>query len=102
LPDGLFSNQQSKFRKILKGLALEDVGIFYGHLVHFTVFCFILWPFGIVRGNLVYYFPFWYFVRRKIWQPWQWLECNHPCTTIDVSLPEDIFGLSFWHLSNMN
>jgi hypothetical protein len=36
----------------------------------FTAFCYILWTFGIVRGNLVYYFPFWYFVPRKIWQPW--------------------------------
>jgi hypothetical protein len=48
---------------------MEDVGIFYGHLAHFTVFCNILWTFGIVRGNLVYFSPFWYFVPRKIWQP---------------------------------
>jgi hypothetical protein len=41
LPDGLFSNQKSKFGKILEGLAMEDVGIFYGHLVHFIVFCYI-------------------------------------------------------------
>jgi hypothetical protein len=34
---------------------MEDVGIFYGHLVHFTVICYILWTFGIVRGNLVYF-----------------------------------------------
>jgi hypothetical protein len=33
--------------------------IFYGYLVY------------IVRGNLGYFFPFWYFVGRKIW---------HPCT----------------------
>jgi hypothetical protein len=46
----------------------ED-GIFYGHLVHFTVFCYILWTIGMVCGNLVYIFPFWYFVLRKIWQP---------------------------------
>jgi hypothetical protein len=45
--------------------------MFYGHLVHFTVFCYILWTFGMVRGNLVYFFPFWYFVPRKIWQPWR-------------------------------
>jgi hypothetical protein len=32
---------------------MEDVGIFYGHLVHFTVFCYISWTFGILRGNLV-------------------------------------------------
>jgi hypothetical protein len=37
---------------------MEDVGIFDGHLVHFTVFCFILWTFGIVRGNLVYFSRF--------------------------------------------
>jgi hypothetical protein len=54
----------------LEGLALEDVGLFYGHLVHFTVFCLILWTFGIVRGNLAYFFPFWNFEPRKIWQPW--------------------------------
>jgi hypothetical protein len=33
LPDGLFSNQKFKFGEILEGLAMEDVGIFYGHLV---------------------------------------------------------------------
>jgi hypothetical protein len=49
---------------------MEDVGIFYRHLVHFTVFCYILWTFGIIHGNLVYFSPFWYFVQRKIWQPW--------------------------------
>jgi hypothetical protein len=44
---------------------MEDVGIFYGHLVHFTVFCYILWTFGIVRGNLVYFPPFWYVSTKK-------------------------------------
>jgi hypothetical protein len=39
LPDGLFSNQKSKFGSILEGLAMEDVGIFYGLLVHLLVFC---------------------------------------------------------------
>jgi hypothetical protein len=37
---------------------MEDVCIFYGHLVHFMVFCYILWTFGIVRGNLVYFSRF--------------------------------------------
>jgi hypothetical protein len=37
---------------------MEDDGIFYGHLVHFTMFCYILWKFGIVRGNLVDFVPF--------------------------------------------
>jgi hypothetical protein len=39
----------------LDGLEMEDVGIFYGHLVQFTVFCYILWTFGIVRGHMVYF-----------------------------------------------
>jgi ribosomal protein L14E/L6E/L27E len=30
LPDGIFSNQKSNLGQILEGLALEDVGIFYG------------------------------------------------------------------------
>jgi hypothetical protein len=32
---------------------MEDVGIFYEHLAHFMVFCYILWTFGIVRGYMV-------------------------------------------------
>jgi hypothetical protein len=63
LPDGLFSNQKNP--QILEGLAVEDVGIFYGHLVHFTVFCYILWTFDIVRGNLVYFFPVLVFCTKK-------------------------------------
>jgi hypothetical protein len=58
LPDAFFSNQKSKFGLILEGLAMEDVGIFYGHLVDFTVFCYILWTFGIVRGNLAHFSRF--------------------------------------------
>jgi hypothetical protein len=50
MPDVIFSNQKSRFVKILEGLAMEDVdilmailsilqpnGIFYGHLAHFVV-----------------------------------------------------------------
>jgi hypothetical protein len=47
LPDGLLSNQKSKFGQILEGLAIENVVIFYGHLVHLTVFSYILWKFGM-------------------------------------------------------
>jgi hypothetical protein len=54
LPDGLFSNQNPNLGKFWR----EDVGIFYGQLVHFTVFCYILWTFGKVRGNLVYFTRF--------------------------------------------
>jgi hypothetical protein len=70
LPYGLFSNQKSHFWQILEGLAMENLGIFYDHLVYFTAIGNILGPFGIFCGNLVYFSPLWYFVPRKIWQPW--------------------------------
>jgi hypothetical protein len=49
LPDGIFSNQKSQFGKILKGLAMEDVGIFYGQLVY------------LFYGHFVYFVVIWYF-----------------------------------------
>jgi hypothetical protein len=69
LPDGLFSNQKSKFGLILEGLAIEDVVMFYRHLVHFTVFCYILWTFGVVRGILVYFFRFGILYQEKSGNP---------------------------------
>jgi hypothetical protein len=65
LPDGLFSNQKSQFGYILEGL---EIGIFYGHLeydthlVYLKDILYIFWSFGT-------FFPFWYVVPRKIWQP---------------------------------
>jgi hypothetical protein len=53
----------------LEGLALEDVGIFYGHLVHFMVFCYILWTLGIVPGNLVYFSRFGILYQEKSGNP---------------------------------
>jgi ABC-type spermidine/putrescine transport system permease subunit II len=50
---------------------MEDVGMFYGHLVYFTAIWYILGPLGTFYGYLVYFFPFWYVVVRKIWQPWR-------------------------------
>jgi hypothetical protein len=44
---------------------MEDDGVFYGHLVHFTVFCYILWTFGIVCGNLVHFFHFGILYQEK-------------------------------------
>jgi hypothetical protein len=38
----------------LEGLAMDDVGKYY--------------------GPLVYFFPFWYLAPRKIWQPWPTLH----------------------------
>jgi hypothetical protein len=47
LPDGLFSNLKSQ---ILEGLAMENLGIFYDHLIYFTAIGNILRPFGIFCG----------------------------------------------------
>jgi hypothetical protein len=38
-------------------------------MVYFMVIWSILQPFGIFYCHLVYIFPFWYVVQRKIWQP---------------------------------
>jgi hypothetical protein len=70
LPDGLFKNQRSNFGKLWTVLQwkmlvllwpslpiLPPNGIFNGHLVHFVVIWYI-------------FFPFWYVVPIKIWQPW--------------------------------
>jgi hypothetical protein len=69
LPDGLFSNQKSKVWKILEGLPMEGVGMFYGHLVHFTVFCCILFTFGVVRGHLVVFSLFGILYQEKSGNP---------------------------------
>jgi hypothetical protein len=43
LPDAIFTNQKSQFGYILEGLGIENVGIFYGNLVHFNAIWNILW-----------------------------------------------------------
>jgi hypothetical protein len=48
LPDGIFSNQNSQFGKILEVLAMEDVGTFYGDCVYFKVIWYILRLFSIL------------------------------------------------------
>jgi hypothetical protein len=53
----------------MEGLAKED-GIFYGHLVYFTDFCYVLWAFGIVRGNLIYFSRFGVLYEEKSVNPW--------------------------------
>jgi hypothetical protein len=38
---------------------MEDVGIFYGHLVYFTAIWYILRPFGVFYGYLGYFAAIW-------------------------------------------
>jgi hypothetical protein len=57
LPDGLISNPNSQFGKLLEGIGMEKVGIFFGHLEYTTAIGYIFGPFG----NLV---AIWYLFHR--------------------------------------
>jgi hypothetical protein len=48
---------------------MENLGIFYDHLVYFTAIGTLLWQLEYFYCNLVYFPPFWYFGPTKIWQP---------------------------------
>jgi hypothetical protein len=50
-----FQTKNPKFGLILEGLAMENLGIFYDHLVYFTAIGNMLWPFGVFCGHLVYF-----------------------------------------------
>jgi hypothetical protein len=54
---------------------MKIFGIFYGHLVYFVAVWYILWLFGM-------FYPFWYVVPRKIWQPFR---CPREITEIKFS-----------------
>jgi hypothetical protein len=82
LPDGIFSNQKYHFGLILEGLAMEDVGIFYGHLVYITVILYILWPFGIC---ILWPFRIW-----AIWYTFTILVC---CTKENLATLNRTYGI---------
>jgi hypothetical protein len=44
---------------------MENLGIFYDHLVHFSAIGNILWLFGMFRGHLVNFFPVLVFCAKK-------------------------------------
>jgi hypothetical protein len=69
LPDGLFSNQKSKFGSILEGIRKKNVYRFCDHLEYFTALWYNIWPFGLVCCHLVYFPHFGMFGPRNIWQP---------------------------------
>jgi hypothetical protein len=48
---------------------MEDVGIFYVHLVYFTDIYYILWPFGTFYGCLVYFSRFGMLYKEKSGNP---------------------------------
>jgi hypothetical protein len=54
----------------LESLEMENIGIFYGRLEHFTAVFGIFIAIWYFCGHLVYFSQLWYIVsRRKIWQP---------------------------------
>jgi hypothetical protein len=71
LPDdiGIFKPKKH-FGQILECLVMENIGILYGHLVIFTSFWRILWPFSTVCGHLVHLWSFGTFVVI-------WYICGH-------------------------
>jgi hypothetical protein len=75
LPDGIFSNQKSQFGKILEGLAMEGVGIFYGQSVYFTAPWYILWPYGIFFV-FVYFSHFGLLYQEKSGNPDMTVSCK--------------------------
>jgi hypothetical protein len=58
LPDDIFSNQEFQFGQRLEGLVMDDVGMFYGHLVDFPAIWLIFRLFGIFCVHLVAFSPF--------------------------------------------
>jgi hypothetical protein len=91
LPDGIFSNQ---FGQILVGLRMENVGIFCANLEYIAAIWYILWSFGNFVA-ILYFFPFWYIVSRKIWQP-----CLSLLNTCDYIMLVRVAGIStfLWHI----
>jgi hypothetical protein len=53
----------------LEGLATEDVGLFYGHLVYVVTIWYILWAFGTSLGHLVYVSSFGMLHQEKSCNP---------------------------------
>jgi hypothetical protein len=48
---------------------MEEVGMFYGHLVYFTAIWYILWPFRICNLWYVYFSYFGMFCQEKSGNP---------------------------------
>jgi hypothetical protein len=67
-----FQTKNSYLGKFWRDLQWKmPVYIFYVYLVYFLAIWNTLWPFGIfyIWCFLEHFFPFWYVVQRKIWQP---------------------------------
>jgi hypothetical protein len=54
---------------IIEGLGMKNFDLFCCSLEYFTALWYILWQFGTLLGNLVYFYPFWNVLPIQIWQP---------------------------------
>jgi hypothetical protein len=61
-----------RFWRALKWKMLVYFMVIWNNLRPFGIF---LWTFGTFYGQLVYFCPFGYIVSRKIWQPWVRSHC---------------------------
>jgi hypothetical protein len=75
LPDG-----KSQFGLILdcNGKCWCSFGITYCLFVHVVAIWYILWPSRRSLWSLTIFFPLWYIVPRKIWQPCSIQDCLLP------------------------
>jgi hypothetical protein len=64
-----FQTQNPKMGIFWRDSVWKKLVFFYGRLQYFTAIWEILWHFGIVCGDLVYFSCFGIFGPRKIWQP---------------------------------
>jgi hypothetical protein len=68
--------------------------------VDFTVIWYILLPFGILSGYLVYvFFPSWYVLARKIWQPCIRADPLSADQNLPLELSAKLCSLIFFPLS---
>jgi hypothetical protein len=76
LPDGICSTRKSnlgKFWSVLQFKRLANFMTFWSIIVPFRIFYCHMVHFLVI---LVYFFPYWYVVPRKIWQPWTFAEVS--------------------------
>jgi hypothetical protein len=69
-PNGIFYGQMVYF--MAKWYILWPNGIFYVQMVYFIAKWYILWPpiwYMYILYSFCIFFPFWYVVPGKIWQP---------------------------------
>jgi hypothetical protein len=65
----VFQTKNPNLGRLWRVLQWKMMVYFKDTLVHFTVFCYILWTFGIVRGNLAYFYRFGILYQEKSGNP---------------------------------